>query len=86
MTPAQVCAYRAAQRAAIFGAGAPENGGFLLADAHHLTASCGAECTDDGVHYAAAVYDVILHAVLSLAVDRSNWRPPPQCATHSDTG
>lgn len=29
-------------------------------DVHGLTASCGAKCTEDGIHYQTAVYDATM--------------------------
>jgi hypothetical protein len=40
--------------------------------AREITTLCGAECSDDGVHYRPVVYDAIAQIILNIA--RSRWR------------
>lgn len=62
MTPARVDAFNAALDA-VFGGG--RVAGASLVDAHRATASAGPACTDDGIHYAPAVYDGVLQVWLN---------------------
>jgi hypothetical protein len=52
---------------------------FQLLDIQYLTRTCGEKCTDDGVHYAAAVYAAALQNVLRHAVMCAQWRPLREC-------
>ena len=40
--------------------------------AREITALCGAECSDDGVHYRPVVHDAVAQIILNIA--RSRWR------------
>mmetsp|Transcript_1538 Transcript_1538/g.4445 ORF Transcript_1538/g.4445 Transcript_1538/m.4445 type:complete len:394 (+) Transcript_1538:507-1688(+) len=40
--------------------------GLNIIDMHHLTASCGASCTEDGIHYSNSTYDIVSQVFLNM--------------------
>jgi len=63
MTPANIADYNAATTRALLDGDSL----FRLIDMHHLTASCGAKCTTDGIHYVDATYAAAVQVLLSSA-------------------
>ncbi|KAK4801276.1 hypothetical protein SAY86_021763 [Trapa natans] len=52
-----------------------ESGGpLLLLDIHSLTRDCGKRCTEDGIHYAAVVYNAAIQIMLNALVIESHQK------------
>ncbi|OWM84957.1 hypothetical protein CDL15_Pgr027744 [Punica granatum] len=49
-------------------------GPLLLLDIHSLTRNCGKRCTEDGMHYDAAVYNAAIHIMLNALLIESHQK------------
>ncbi|KAL9247953.1 hypothetical protein vseg_021322 [Gypsophila vaccaria] len=50
------------------------DGPFVLLDIQSLSGSCGARCTEDGMHYNGAVYEVSVHIMLNVLLIQSQQK------------